>query len=93
MLHLRLLAPIGQATRQRIRQAQTLIARFEQHRTTIGAAVRLVEACHHRLTEQVLEDDRLSYGIVSHVKASCVWKNSSGNDFLRQWRPSFLPRS
>ena len=54
-LHFRLLAPIGQTTRQRIRQTQALIACFEQYRPAVGAAVRLVEACHDPLTERSLK--------------------------------------
>ena len=64
MLHLRLLATIAQATHQRIRQTQAFITRFEQQRTAVRAAVRLVKPRHHRFVEQVLEDYRLSCGIV-----------------------------
>ena len=74
MLHLRLLATIAQATHQRIRQTQAFITRFEQQRTAVRAAARLVKP--NRFVEQVLEDYRLSCGIVSHVKASCVCESA-----------------
>ena len=79
-LHLRLLATIVQATRQRIRQAQALIARFEQQCAAVRAAVWLVEPRHDRLAEQILEDHRVSCGIVSHAKASCMWESLCRND-------------
>jgi hypothetical protein len=82
-----------QATPQGIRQPQVLIARFEQRRPAVGVAVWLEEAYHDRLSEQIFEDKRLSCGIVSHAKASCMWESACRNDFLPHQRPSFFRNS
>ena len=56
-------------------------------------AVRLVKARNSRFTEEILEYNRLCCGIVSHGKASDVWKSACRKDFLAQKRPFFLPDS
>jgi hypothetical protein len=86
--HLRLLARVAQTIGQSLRQTQAPVARLEQHRAAIGARIGLVEARHHSLTEQILENNRLSRGIVWHVKASCTWENWCRNRFLTRQRPS-----
>ena len=51
-------------------QLQPLIARLEQHRAAVRAAVRLIELRHQRLLEQLRKHDTLSCGTFSHAKVS-----------------------
>jgi hypothetical protein len=70
MLNLARLAPIIDSADQRLGQAQSTIARLQQDRTAIGAAVLLVKLCHHRPAEQIGKQDSLSCAIVVRAKAS-----------------------
>lgn len=51
-------------------QLQPIIARLEQHRATIRAALRLIKPRHHRPVKQLAKQYTLSCDIVSHAKAS-----------------------
>ncbi len=70
MLNLVRLAPIIDSADQRLGQAESTIARLQQDRTAIGAAVLLVKLCHHRPAEQIGKQDSLSCAIAVHAKAS-----------------------
>ena len=88
--HLARLPCIRYAGCNRSGQAKALIASLEQDCSAIGTTVRLVNTCHNRFVEQILEQNRLCCGIVSLGKASDVWKSTCGKDFLAQKRPFFL---
>src|SRR6266403_310043 len=60
---------IHDATRQPLRQAQSLVTGFQQDGPTIGTAVALVELHHHRTARQVWKQDRLSCDIFLHARA------------------------
>lgn len=87
------LARIGNARRDRARQAETLITGFEQQRTAIGAAVGLVELRDNLLAQEIVENNSLSCGIVWHWKVLDVLKTPCRNDFLAQMGPSFFLNS
>src|SRR5690606_3656065 len=73
VLDLARLPPVAQASRERRTQAQPLVARFEQQRTTVRTRVFLVEPHRHRPPRYLFEQNTLSGGIVAHAKApSCV---------------------
>jgi hypothetical protein len=60
------------ALRKAFAQTQSLIHRFEAHRSTIVTAMRLVELRLHALVKQPVEQNNLSRAIVSHAKALLI---------------------
>ena len=63
---------VAKAGGNALRQAQALIACFEQDRAAIGTALRLIEARNQRLIEQLGKQYRLFCAIVFHAKASSL---------------------
>jgi hypothetical protein len=87
------MASIQQAARQRLRQPERLIARLQKQRAAVRAAIRLVEAGNHRLRKQILEEHRLSCGIVHPATAFLCRKVCLAAAFLTQPGLLFIQNS
>jgi hypothetical protein len=73
---------LTQARGDRIDQLKLLVAGFEQDRSAIRTAVRLIKSRQKGLVEQLLEQNTLRCAIVSHQKAFFVSKVLFPNTFL-----------
>ena len=87
---LRLLAIVRQTRSQRCAQFKLLVARLEQHRSTVGTGVILVEFDGNRLPGQILEQNTLFGGIVCHAKALSAGKWLLANTILAYLRAFVL---
>jgi hypothetical protein len=84
VLDLALLAPIDQLLTQSSAQPQCRIARLQQDRSAIGAAISFVELHPQGLGKQLGKQDGLSCDIVAHAKASDVTEVLVVKPFLSQ---------
>ena len=78
-------APVPQAPRQTLRQSQSQIDGFEQHRSSVGAAVVLVKPRDQGLPEKLGKQQTLCRAIVGQTGASFVRERSLSKPFLARW--------
>ncbi len=73
---------VGQAARQRGRQAETSVRRFQENRPTIRTRVRLIKGCDERAIEQIREENSLWYRLVSQRKRLRCGERSFSTAFV-----------
>jgi hypothetical protein len=93
MFDLARLPRIDQTGGQGFGQSQTAVGGLEQDRATVRAALALVKLRHHRLRENIGEQQTFCCGIVSQAKASFGHSNNVSTTCLYHRRLSVSLRN
>ena len=82
---------VDQASSERLHETVHPLGRLQQHRSAVGARLLPIERGHHRLAEQLREQNTLWYRGVRHAGASVVPKTPVANSVLAHRGSCFPP--